>query len=56
MPFKSQAQRKYMYKNHPEIAKRWENETNSSKLPKRVGEKKMKSSIMSQRRRRVNSK
>jgi hypothetical protein len=27
MPFKSQAQRRYMYKNLPEIAAQWEKET-----------------------------
>ena len=26
MPFKSEAQRKYMYAKHPEIAKRWQKE------------------------------
>ena len=25
MPFKSEKQRKYLHKNHPEIAQRWEN-------------------------------
>ena len=25
MPFKSEKQRKYLWKNHPEIAQRWEN-------------------------------
>ena len=40
MPFKSQAQRKWMYANKPEIAKQWESETPSSKkLPKRVSKK-----------------
>jgi hypothetical protein len=38
MPFRSQAQRKFMYANHPEIAKRWENETPNEKLPERVKE------------------
>lgn len=27
MPFQSQAQRSWMYKNHPSMAKRWESET-----------------------------
>ena len=37
MPFKSQAQRRWMYKNLPEIAKRWEKETLDTKsLPSRV--------------------
>lgn len=37
MPFLSQAQRRYMYLKHPEIAKRWEKETPvQSTLPQRV--------------------
>lgn len=37
MPFRSQAQRKWMYANHPEMAKRWEKETpKKKKLPKRA--------------------
>lgn len=36
MPFQSQAQRGYMYANHPEIAKRFEAETpKGKKLPAR---------------------
>jgi hypothetical protein len=39
MPFKSQQQRKYMYSQHPQIAKRWEKETpKGKKLPKKVEE------------------
>lgn len=34
MPFESQAQRAFMYSQHPSIAKRWEKETpKNSKLP-----------------------
>lgn len=37
MPFKSQAQRKFMYATEPQIAKRWEKETPKNKpLPKKV--------------------
>lgn len=36
MPFKSQAQRGFMYAKHPEIAKRWEKETHEGKLPEHV--------------------
>ena len=32
-PFVSQAQRKWMYANHPEMAKRWEAHTPAGKLP-----------------------
>jgi hypothetical protein len=42
MPFKSEAQRRYMYKNLPEIAARWEKEYDSKNLPARVKPKKMK--------------
>lgn len=33
MPFKSQAQRRMMYAEHPEIAARWEAETPPGPLP-----------------------
>jgi len=37
MPFKSQAQRKWMHANHPEMANRWEKETpKGKKLPPKV--------------------
>ena len=52
MPFKSQAQRAYMYKNLPEIAEKWEEETVSGSLPKRIHPKKKGPSLISQRRRR----
>jgi len=52
MPFKSQAQRRYMYKNLPEIAEQWEKETTSGTLPKRIHPKKKGPSLMTQRRRR----
>jgi len=36
MPFQSEAQRAFMYANHPEIAKRWSREyPNQGKLPKK---------------------
>jgi hypothetical protein len=31
MPFKSEKQRKYMFANHPEIAKRWTKESPTRK-------------------------
>ena len=52
MPFRSQAQRAYMYKNLPEIAERWEKETTSGTLPKRIHAKKKMPSLITQRRRR----
>ena len=52
MPFRSQAQRAYMYKNLPEIAEKWENETNSVNLPERIKPKQPKKSLLTQRRRR----
>jgi hypothetical protein len=39
MPLKSQAQRAFMHKFHPEIAERWEKETPKGKLPKKVKKK-----------------
>ena len=42
MPFKSQAQRGWMYSNEPEMAKRWEKETPKGKLPGHVAKKKAK--------------
>lgn len=38
MPFKSDAQRRFMYARHPKIAKRWEEETEGD-LPERVRQK-----------------
>lgn len=41
MPFKSKAQRKWMWANNPEMAKRWEKETpKGKKLPKKKGGRK----------------
>lgn len=43
MPFKSQAQRGFMYANHPEIAKEFEAATpKGKKLPEHVAGKKKK--------------
>lgn len=42
-PFRSKAQRKWMYATHPEMAKRWEKETpKTNKLPERKSPKKGK--------------
>lgn len=39
MPFKSEAQRRFMYAKHPEMAKRWEKHTSKGKkLPEKVDE------------------
>jgi hypothetical protein len=38
VPFKSDAQRKWMHANHPEMAKRWEKETGDKVLPDKLGE------------------
>lgn len=41
MPFKSEAQRSFMYSQHPEIAKRWQKHTKKdADLPERVDEEK----------------
>lgn len=40
MPFKSQAQRKWMYSQKPAMAKKWEAHTpKKKKLPKKVSKK-----------------
>lgn len=40
MPFKSEAQRKYLYANKPELAKEFESKTpKKKKLPKKVKKK-----------------
>lgn len=38
MPFASEAQRRWMWANHPEMAAEWEKETPSGKLPKKIRE------------------
>lgn len=43
MPFKSEAQRKYLYKNHPDIAAKWESEGATGDLPERIHPKKTES-------------
>ena len=49
MPFKSQAQRKYLYKNKPKIARKFEKETKKgTKLPKRVKKRTTKSKSKAQ--------
>lgn len=42
MPFKSDAQRRWMYANHPAMAKRWQAETPKGKLPRYVGKRRKK--------------
>lgn len=37
MPFKSEAQRKWMWAKHPRMASQWETHTPDTKLPKKVG-------------------
>jgi len=36
MPFKSKAQEKWMWANHPQMAKLWEAHTPNKPLPKKV--------------------
>lgn len=41
MPFKSQAQRAFLYARHPDIAERWRKASGPQRgLPERVGKKK----------------
>ena len=43
MPYKSDAQRKYVHAKHPKIAKRWDKEYGSSgELPEKVSKKRKK--------------
>lgn len=43
MPFKSKAQMRFLYSQHPDIAKRWAKETDAlAPLPERVKKKKRK--------------
>lgn len=43
MPFKSEAQRRFMYAKHPDMAARWEEETPTGKrLPRKLSEKSKK--------------
>ncbi|TMJ00920.1 MAG: hypothetical protein E6G97_18475 [Alphaproteobacteria bacterium] len=47
MPFKSEAQRGWMFSNHPSMARRWQKETTSGKkLPRYVKDKDSKKSAM----------
>lgn len=46
MPFQSEAQRRYMHANHPEIAKRFEAETpKGKKLPEHKGRAKLEKKV-----------
>lgn len=36
MPFRSEKQRRYLWKNHPEIAKRWSHKYGSKIQPKKA--------------------
>ena len=50
MPFKSEAQRRWMYKNEPKLAKEWEKETpDNAKLPAKVKPSKQRSKKISQK-------
>ena len=42
MPIRSEAQRKWLHANRPDLAEKWEKETPDKKLPERVKEKKKK--------------
>jgi hypothetical protein len=47
MPFKSEAQRRYLYANEPEIASKWTRETKvKTQLPERAKKKRKKSSLL----------
>jgi len=40
MPFVSEKQRRYLWKFHPDIARRWEKEARRKKLAKKLRKKK----------------
>ena len=47
MPFKSVAQRKFMYAKHPSIAEKWRKKYGSGKeLPQRIGAMKKKTGLV----------
>lgn len=40
MPFKSEAQRRFLYAKRPDVARRWEEETPTGRrLPRKLGKK-----------------
>ena len=45
MPFKSKAQKKWMYANKPELAKEWESSYKKGYLPDRLNPKKRKRDV-----------
>lgn len=45
MPFKSKAQRRFMYAKHPKIAKRWERHTPEGDLPEKVSSESFENKI-----------
>ena len=45
MPFKSEAQKKWMWTNHPKMAKKWEKETKTKNLPKKLKKKAQENQI-----------
>ena len=48
MPFKSDAQRKFMYAKHPGIAKRWSSESpEQGKLPEHVKKQAKRAAVLS---------
>ena len=50
MPFKSDAQRRWMYAQHPSMAKRWSKETpKNASLPERVSKGSARLSAMKKR-------
>lgn len=51
MPFKSEAQQKYMFANHPEIAKKWAKKhgTIKNKKGKKKSKKELKEAVLKAR-------
>ena len=56
MPFKSEAQRKWMYANEPEMAKKWEEHTKNKNLPKRSKKKKKMKKVKREKKTLIDNK
>ena len=49
MPFRSDSQRRWMYAQDPEMAKRWEKETPKGNLPDKVSKAKARAKALSKK-------
>jgi hypothetical protein len=49
MPYKSEAQRRYMHAQHPDIAERWDKEYSSKGLPERAPQRERRREVIRRR-------